>query len=225
MRPHLIPLVMALCASPGARPAPISRPRQRVRAMRELGKQGLETIPKIQAYLSDPVVDVRVEAGTGKLAQGGVWFVFPNDMLKVEAEPNRLNDQVLVRYYEHEWREIARWRGLSNANYPLFRDTMKGGHGTRVLGQRRVLIYLTRRSCTKVLGFRLMPVGLKLLVVLIFLPVYFLWTWRFNNTHYRFGYRWMRRVRPLGPGVPSWLSWLSVALWIATAVVVVWPER
>jgi spermidine synthase len=35
-------------------------------------------------------------------------FVFPNDMLKVEAEPNRLNDQVLVRYYEHEWREIAR---------------------------------------------------------------------------------------------------------------------
>jgi len=35
-------------------------------------------------------------------------FIFPNDMLKVEAEPNRLNDQVLVRYYEHEWREIAR---------------------------------------------------------------------------------------------------------------------
>ena len=35
-------------------------------------------------------------------------FVFPNDMLRVEAEPNRLNDQVLVRYYEREWREIAR---------------------------------------------------------------------------------------------------------------------
>jgi predicted membrane-bound spermidine synthase len=29
-------------------------------------------------------------------------------MLPVQAEPNRLNDQVLVRYYEHEWREIAR---------------------------------------------------------------------------------------------------------------------
>jgi spermidine synthase len=35
-------------------------------------------------------------------------FVFPNDMLRVDAEPNRLNDQVLVRYYEREWREIAR---------------------------------------------------------------------------------------------------------------------
>jgi spermidine synthase len=34
-------------------------------------------------------------------------FVFPNDMLPVQAEPNRLNDQVLVRYYEREWNEIA----------------------------------------------------------------------------------------------------------------------
>jgi spermidine synthase len=41
----------------------------------------------------------------GNLAQ---LFVFPNDMLPVAAEPNRLNDQVLVRYYEREWREIAR---------------------------------------------------------------------------------------------------------------------
>lgn len=34
-------------------------------------------------------------------------FQFPNDMLPVDAEPNRLNDQVLVRYYEHDWREIT----------------------------------------------------------------------------------------------------------------------
>lgn len=34
-------------------------------------------------------------------------FHFPNDMLPVEVEPNRLNDQILVRYYEREWREIA----------------------------------------------------------------------------------------------------------------------
>lgn len=34
-------------------------------------------------------------------------FDFPNDMLPVEAEPNRLNNQVLVRYYEKEWSEIA----------------------------------------------------------------------------------------------------------------------
>ncbi len=35
-------------------------------------------------------------------------FVFPNDMTPVAAEPNRLNDQILVRYYEREWKEIAR---------------------------------------------------------------------------------------------------------------------
>ena len=34
-------------------------------------------------------------------------FRFPNDMLPVDAEPNRLNDQVLVRYYEREWRNVA----------------------------------------------------------------------------------------------------------------------
>jgi len=35
-------------------------------------------------------------------------FVFPNDMLPVTVEPNRLNDQILVRYYEREWKDIAR---------------------------------------------------------------------------------------------------------------------
>jgi spermidine synthase len=35
-------------------------------------------------------------------------FHFPVDMERVPAEANRLNDQVLVRYYEHEWKEIAR---------------------------------------------------------------------------------------------------------------------
>jgi len=36
--------------------------RQRARAARELGKQGSEAIPKLQALLSDPEVEVRVEA-------------------------------------------------------------------------------------------------------------------------------------------------------------------
>ena len=34
-------------------------------------------------------------------------FHFPQDMLAVPAEVNRLNDQVLVRYYDKEWSEIA----------------------------------------------------------------------------------------------------------------------
>ncbi|MES2523014.1 MAG: polyamine aminopropyltransferase [Gemmatimonadota bacterium] len=35
-------------------------------------------------------------------------FDFPTDMGMVAAEPNRLNDQVLVRYYEHEFDAINR---------------------------------------------------------------------------------------------------------------------
>jgi spermidine synthase len=35
-------------------------------------------------------------------------FIFPNDMLPVPVEVNRLNDQILVRYYEREWKDIAR---------------------------------------------------------------------------------------------------------------------
>lgn len=35
-------------------------------------------------------------------------FEFPRDMEPVGALPNRLNDQVLVRYYEKEWGAIAR---------------------------------------------------------------------------------------------------------------------
>lgn len=35
-------------------------------------------------------------------------FEFPVDMQRVAAEPNRLNDQVLVRYYEHEFDAINR---------------------------------------------------------------------------------------------------------------------
>jgi spermidine synthase len=34
-------------------------------------------------------------------------FQFPPDMLPVAVEPNRLNDQVLVRYYDQEWARIA----------------------------------------------------------------------------------------------------------------------
>ena len=34
-------------------------------------------------------------------------FHFPLDMRPVDVEPNRLNDQVLVRYYEREWSAIA----------------------------------------------------------------------------------------------------------------------
>jgi len=52
---------------------------------------------------------VRLPGGLRYLSAGLVpqMFQFPVDMLPVDAEPNRLNDQVLVRYYEHDWREIT----------------------------------------------------------------------------------------------------------------------
>ena len=41
-------------------------------------------------------------------ANVGQLFDFPPDLAPVAAEPNRLNDQTLVRYYDREWREIVR---------------------------------------------------------------------------------------------------------------------
>ena len=35
-------------------------------------------------------------------------FEFPLDMRRVAVEPNHLNTQALVRYYEHEWDTINR---------------------------------------------------------------------------------------------------------------------
>jgi spermidine synthase len=34
-------------------------------------------------------------------------FDFPVDMQPVDAQPNQLNNQILVRYYEREWKDIA----------------------------------------------------------------------------------------------------------------------
>lgn len=52
----------------------------------------------------------RLPPGLRFLTPAGVpqLFHFPADMLPVEAEPNRLNDQVLVRYYGRDWERIHR---------------------------------------------------------------------------------------------------------------------
>jgi spermidine synthase len=49
-------------------------------------------------------------AGLKFLTVAGIpeLFNFPGDMKPVDAEVNRLNDQILVRYYEKEWKDIAR---------------------------------------------------------------------------------------------------------------------
>lgn len=70
-----------------------------------------------------------------------------------------------------------------------------------------------------------MPIWVKLIAVLVFLPIHFWHTCRFHNTHYRYGYKWERRVRRLGPGVPRWLDLLWLCLWLILIVVVIWPQR
>jgi spermidine synthase len=35
-------------------------------------------------------------------------FIFPADMQRVEVEPNRLNNQALVRYFEEDWHKVIR---------------------------------------------------------------------------------------------------------------------
>ena len=63
----------------------------------------------VLASLAPYEAPARLPAGLRFLSVHDVpeLFRFPNDMLQVDAEPNRLNDQVLVRYYERDWREIA----------------------------------------------------------------------------------------------------------------------
>jgi len=35
-------------------------------------------------------------------------FTFPPDMQRIKVEPNRLNTQSLVHYFEHDWRQVIR---------------------------------------------------------------------------------------------------------------------
>jgi len=50
----------------------------------------------------------QLPSGLRYLANVREMFDFPNDMKPVPAEVNYLNNQILVRYYEREWKDIAR---------------------------------------------------------------------------------------------------------------------
>jgi len=52
----------ALQAQPPAQPAPQATAKERAKAVKELGKGGSESIPRIEPYLTDPDLSVRVEA-------------------------------------------------------------------------------------------------------------------------------------------------------------------
>jgi spermidine synthase len=50
----------------------------------------------------------QLPAGLRYLSNVAEMFDFPVDMKSVQVQTNHLNDQILVRYYEREWKDIAR---------------------------------------------------------------------------------------------------------------------
>ena len=56
---------------------PAAEPKQRIRAVRDLAKSGVDSIPKIAPYLSDPDVSVRVETVKALIDIGGPRTVEP----------------------------------------------------------------------------------------------------------------------------------------------------
>ncbi len=59
-----------------------------------------------QEFVAAPVDRQKTRFLTPETQAG--LFVFPADMERVPAEVNRLNNQVLVRYFEAEWRKVIR---------------------------------------------------------------------------------------------------------------------
>jgi spermidine synthase len=56
-------------------------------------------------YVSPPVSLVGLKFVSSEILPG--FFQFPADMSRIDTEVNRLNNQILVRYYESEWREVS----------------------------------------------------------------------------------------------------------------------
>ena len=59
-----------------------------------------------RAYQSPAAYSVETRFLTPEITP--TLFQFPKDMARVDADVNRLNNQVLVRYFENEWRQVIR---------------------------------------------------------------------------------------------------------------------
>lgn len=71
----LLAATLSFAQTPPDSPPP--EPRQRVRAVRDLAKQGPDSIPKLTPYLTDPDISVRVETVKGLIDIGGPRTVDP----------------------------------------------------------------------------------------------------------------------------------------------------
>ena len=59
-----------------------------------------------RAYVPPPAYPVETRFLSPAMAPA--LFEFPKDMARVPAEVNQLNNQVLARYFEAEWRKVIR---------------------------------------------------------------------------------------------------------------------
>ena len=84
-------------------PAPAPDPKQRIRSVRDLAKQGADSIPRLAPFLSDPDVGLRVEAVKALIEIGGPRTVEP---LLIAAKDN--DSEIQIRAAE----------GLTNVYLP-----------------------------------------------------------------------------------------------------------
>lgn len=114
MKPTLILLLfceLAFCQAPGL------DTKQRVRAVRDLAKQGTEAVPRIAPYVSDPDLSVRIEAAKALVEIGGPKTVDP---LLIAARDN--DPEIQIRATD----------GLVNVYLPGYSKTGMSGTLQRV---------------------------------------------------------------------------------------------
>jgi HEAT repeat protein len=103
-------------------------PRQRIRAARDLAKQGSDAIPKLQALLTDPAVEVRIEAVKAIVEIGTKASLEPLIQATRDGDPEvqiRTADG-LVNYYLPGYVRTglsASLRRIGNAFMAKFTDT------------------------------------------------------------------------------------------------------
>ena len=86
---------------PAQAPPPASDAKQRMRTIRDLAKQGSESIPKITPYLTDPDLSVRIEAVKGLVDIGTQYSLDPLIKATYDSDPEmqiRATDG-LVNFY------------------------------------------------------------------------------------------------------------------------------
>jgi HEAT repeat protein len=108
VRPFLVLIISVACAL-----AQTADTKQRIRAVRDLGKLGSESISKLEPYLADPDTEVRVEAVKSLIAIGTARSIDPLLKATLDNDPEvqiRATDG-LVNFYSPGYIKAGRLSG------------------------------------------------------------------------------------------------------------------